>query len=306
MNALRSLLEGRLDYAGLFPPAALDMDTAWRSFRRHRAGGEAWLTGAFVCPVARLAELAPLPGPKDGAFALTLLTTPAADVGLEERAWEEFLGRVAVPAEIRAWEIRLPADGEGPLDDLLTWGRSLPGTAPRFWEPGAAWPREQLDEAARSLAAHRSGAAQGIKLRCGGVTPGEVPSPERVALVLELAARHALPLKLTAGLHHPLRHVREGYGPMHGFLNVYLAALLARQGALPHASLVEIVEEEDPAAFTVTGDGLGWRGVWLDGLEVIALSAGLAGHGSCSVDEPVEDLRALGWWPACDTDKESA
>jgi len=304
LNALRTLLEGRLDYAGLFPPAALGMEEAWRTFRRHRAGEEAWLTGAFVCPVARLGELAPLPGPDDGAFALTLLTSPSVDGGDVERAWEVFRRAVATTAEIRAWEIRLPADGWPRLEGLLAWGDALPGTAPCYWEADATWSEEQLERLARALAGRGGGAAQGLKLRCGGVTPAEVPAAERVALLLELAARHGLPLKLTAGLHHPLRHRRDGYGPMHGFLNVYLAALLARQGVLPRASLVEVLEEEDPAAFTVAGDGLGWRGVQLDRLEVMALSAGLAGHGTCSVDEPVEDLKALGWWPGCDTSKE--
>jgi hypothetical protein len=304
LNALRTLLEGRLDYAGLFPPAALGMEDAWRTFRRHHAGEEAWLTGAFVCPVSRLAELAPWPAPGDGPFALTLLTTPSAEGGTEASAWEAFRRQVAVPVEIRAWEIRLPADGVSRLEEPLAWGDALPGTAPRFWEADAAWSETQVEQLAQALAKPAGGAHPGLKLRCGGVTPAEVPAAERVALVLELAARHGLPLKLTAGLHHPLRHRRDGYGPMHGFLNVYLAALLARQGALSRASLVEVVEEEDPAAFTVAGDGLGWRGVWLDRLEVIALAAGLAGHGSCSVDEPVEDLKALGWWPGCDTSKE--
>lgn len=304
MSALRTLLEGRLDYAGLFPPAALGMADAWRTFRRHRAGEEAWLTGAFVCPVARLGELAPLPGPADGSFALTLLTTPTSDAQGEARAWDEFRREVAVPVEIRAWEIRLPPDGASRMEDLLAWSDTLPSQAPRFWEPPADLPEGALEALAGTLAAQGGGAPHGLKLRCGGVTAAEVPAAERVALVLDAAGRHALPLKLTAGLHHPLRHRRDGFGPMHGFLNVYLAALLARRGGVTRQTLQRVVEEEDTAAFQVGGDRLGWRDLEVAVEEIRALAAGLAGHGSCSVDEPVEDLRALGWWPACDTSKE--
>lgn len=306
MSALRTLLESRLDYAGLFPPAALEMAAAWRTYQRHRAGEEAWLTGAFVCPVGRLAELAPLPRAGDGPLALTLLTAPGPETGLEERAWEALCGEVAVPVGIRAWEIRLPRDGAPRMEDLLAWSDTLPGEAPRFWEPPADLPEGAMEALAGTLAAQGGGAPHGLKLRCGGVTGAEVPAAERVALVVDAAGRHSLPLKLTAGLHHPLHHQRPGYGPMHGFLNIYLAALLARRGGVPRQTLQRLVEEEDAAAFQVVGDRLGWRGHVLDGAEIRRLAATLAGHGSCSVDEPVEDLRALGWWPACDTDKESA
>lgn len=304
MSALRTLLEGRLDYAGLFPPAALGMEEAWRTFRRHRAGEEAWLIGAFVCPVARLGELAPWPLPTDGPFALTLLTTAGADARAEARAWDEFRREVAVSVEIRAWEIRLPAEGVSRMEDLLAWSDTLPSQAPRFWEPPADLPEGDLEVLAAALAGCRGAAPQGLKLRCGGVTPAELPAAERVALVLDVAGRHALPLKLTAGLHHPLRHRREGHGPMHGFLNVYLAALLARRGGVPRETLRRLVLEEDAAAFQVEGHRLGWRDLEVAVEEIRALAAGLAGHGSCSMDEPVEDLRALGWWPACDTSKE--
>jgi hypothetical protein len=38
MSAIRVLLRNSIDYAGLFPPAALDMDTAVDNYRRYRAG----------------------------------------------------------------------------------------------------------------------------------------------------------------------------------------------------------------------------------------------------------------------------
>src|SRR5215831_5962903 len=56
-HSLRDLLSGLIDYAGLFPPAALDMPTAARKYAERRDGEYRWALGRFVLPVARLDEL---------------------------------------------------------------------------------------------------------------------------------------------------------------------------------------------------------------------------------------------------------
>ena len=55
-----SLLDGIIDYAGLFPPAKLPMDEAFRRFLDHRSSADGWMLARFVCPAARLDELEPL------------------------------------------------------------------------------------------------------------------------------------------------------------------------------------------------------------------------------------------------------
>ena len=58
MHAIDALLDELIDYAGLFPPAALDMSPAVDAFARHRAGPLAEALGRFVVPVGRLGSLA--------------------------------------------------------------------------------------------------------------------------------------------------------------------------------------------------------------------------------------------------------
>ena len=53
-----ALLAGLVDYAGLFPPAALSMDDAVAEYARGRRSPEAWMLGRFVVPAARLLEFA--------------------------------------------------------------------------------------------------------------------------------------------------------------------------------------------------------------------------------------------------------
>ncbi len=44
MNAcVHSLLDGIIDYAGLFPPAELSMDEAFRRFTEHRSSDDGWM-----------------------------------------------------------------------------------------------------------------------------------------------------------------------------------------------------------------------------------------------------------------------
>src|SRR5262249_54965834 len=57
--AVRALLTGSIDYAGLFPPAGLPMEQAIRNYARYRTEAETWVLGRFVCPAARVGELTP-------------------------------------------------------------------------------------------------------------------------------------------------------------------------------------------------------------------------------------------------------
>jgi hypothetical protein len=93
VNALETLLEGLVDYAGLFPPAALPMDEAVRNFAAYRTGARRRMLARFVLPVARLDEFvreasALPPGEDAGPWPLSVLATPAdaAAIGAFNRA----------------------------------------------------------------------------------------------------------------------------------------------------------------------------------------------------------------------------
>src|SRR5207302_6704520 len=90
----------------------------------------------------------------------------------------------------------------------------------------------------------------GFKLRCGGLEASAFPTPEQVAGVLISCRDHGLALKATAGLHHPLRRFHEGVQTrMHGFLNVFGAAVLAAVHRLTEVQVRAIVEDEDSGHF---------------------------------------------------------
>jgi len=135
-----------------------------------------------------------------------------------------------------------------------------------------------------------------FKFRCGGVTSDAFPSPEQVAVVIATCRDARVALKFTAGLHHPVRHFNKSVGTrMHGFLNVFGAGVLAWAHGLDAAALQQVIEIEDPKAFTFDGDRFAVAGHSLD-IDGIAAGRGAfaTSYGSCSFDEPREDLEALG------------
>jgi hypothetical protein len=106
-----------------------------------------------------------------------------------------------------------------------------------------------------------------------------------------------VPLKLTAGLHHPLRHFDRGLQtPMHGFVNILMASLLARTRGLSFDEITEVLTSEQAGDFHWSEEGCGWRKHRVSLDEVREVGSGISAIGSCSFTEPRDDLRALGWW----------
>jgi hypothetical protein len=140
------------------------------------------------------------------------------------------------------------------------------------------------------------------KIRTGGLTPEAIPAAEDLADFLCKAAERRLAFKATAGLHHPVRSDRPlTYAPdaprgiMHGFVNVFLAAAFAWHGA-DRATVLKILSETDAGAFQFRNDEAHWRDQRLTTKQIAEARREFAhSFGSCSFEEPLADLRELGW-----------
>jgi hypothetical protein len=296
-TAFRALLSGAIDYAGLFPPAALDMRSAVGRYAGHRAGPDAWALGRFVVPVARLGELEheaePL-APRAPAQAWGLSVLLGAEHAKELEALGEFNRRHAAPgaSALAADAIEAKAESVAVIDRLLD-------TVPRSTQVYVEIPLCR-DPAALVAAIARRGAR--AKARTGGVTADAFPAPTDLLRFLRACTAAGVPFKATAGLHHPLRaEYRLTYAPdsprgtMFGFLNVFLAAAFLRNG-MGDADALQLLEERSAAAFRFGADAVEWRGHGLDRTAVERARANaIVGFGSCSFDEPVGEARELGW-----------
>jgi len=296
-DARHGLLSGLIDYAGLFPPADLDLPTALRRYDAHQHGDQAWMLGRFVLPAARLGEVVPwLAGPWTASRPLSLSLLATAD------DLSDVAVMMAEHAAVRVEALELKA----PDADVTAWLDRLAGAVSvaglEAAEVYIELSSENDHEVLSALAAERESFPArrlGGKLRCGGVRPDLVPPVERVADVLVIARDAGVPLKFTAGLHHPVRAMdRVGPAPMHGFLNVYAACLMAFVNGLSASDLVEILGEDDRTAFRLTPAEMAWRHCSITAEQVAALRATVAaGFGSCSFADPVTDLQTLGLLP---------
>lgn len=296
-QSLSVLLAGAVDYAGLFPPAALDMGAAVSAYAEYRGDPARFVLGRFIVPVARLREFddaaaAMLPR-GDGAepWQLSALTGPdlSADIRLvlnfnDRHSSGSDIGR----AEIDVLEIKAQARAE-----IASAMSSMPaGVTPFFEIPIADDPSHLIAELRRT-----GGRA---KARTGGVTAGAFPSAEDVARFMINCRDERVPFKLTAGLHHALRAAyRLSYaadaeiGDMFGYLNMFVAAALAWDGA-DESTLVAALNSRDVADFDFANDGLSFRGRFVGVATLREARANfVTSFGSCSFREPVDDLASL-------------
>lgn len=297
--SLAALLAGAIDYAGLFPPASLAMEAAADRYDRYRAGPHRGALARFVAPASRLDELAtaaaalPVPpraGESAGPWPLSALVAPPFEDDLERIA--RFNDR---HAEGPGWRARVGAvETKAATPDEVRAAARAAGTLELFVEVPAHPVPLALLEAARDAGAR-------AKIRTGGTTAEAFPSGSHLAAWLAYCASLRLPFKATAGLHHPIRAERPLHpaadaprAAMHGFVNLLAAATLLHAGRIDARLAAAVLDERDPAAFAFDDERAAWRRHSVDVSELAAARAFALGFGSCSFDDPIEDLAALG------------
>jgi hypothetical protein len=254
-----------IDDAALFPPGNAPMPVAVAAHRYYLGEPYAELIGPLLCPVDRTAELrAEL---RAGDLLRVGLIAGADRAGLAAAV-------EAVDADERLHldRVELPLDPAGVAATADSLDAAVAPDVP-------AWVELPWDSAGRAaldgLRGWRGPRPVHAKFRTGGAV---VPPAD--ALAERIAACHAgvpLPFKCTAGLHSAVRH--DG---AHGFLNVLVASGTAARGG-PVAEVAAALAE-------TSGDRL------VAELRRLGTAGAFRSFGSCSVDEPLADLVALGLW----------
>ena len=294
---LRTLLAHAIDYAGLFPPAQLDMPGAVAEYESYLASSDAWALGRFVVPAARLRELAaaagdapsnPL-GSRQGERRLSVVL--GADLAADVERLRAFCADVNGEGWWRGIDaVELRASTPEAIAQAM---RVVPDSVERYVEI-------PISEDPTPLVRAIAGAGAYAKVRTGGTTTDAFPASDHIARFLATCLREAVPFKATAGLHHPLRgeypltyEPGSACGRMYGFLNVFLATAFLAAG-LDEAEARVLLDESDPNAVTFSRTEAVWRSHRLP-LDRLAESRRfLTSFGSCSFREPIDDLTALG------------
>lgn len=329
------LLSGIVDYAGLFPPAALTMWSAVQNYAAYRSGVDAWALGRFVAPAVRLHELATAIAGLDPEGTFTGWRVSAllendlegdlervrvfnagpeaahraiAVDSLELKGWgEEQIRRAletvasGLPSRIEIY-VELPLGGE-------------PGKAagPERRETGVNVPVEPGELIASGLLRLIRDAGGCAKVRTGGVRPELFPRPEALLRFLRGCAEADLPFKATAGLHHPITgrypltyEADSARATMYGYLDLLFAAALILRGA-PDNLVLEALRESNIASFHLGEEAAAWREQRLTLDEVRRVrERSLVSFGSCSFREPLDELAPLTLGASSRSEREAA
>ena len=299
--SLGAFLTHSIDYAGMFPPCSLALEPALQNQAQYVRDPDAWMLGTFVLAMGKFDAAAGNLSlfDREHPLLISALGAKTANAG-------EFIDTLKIAAEkirsfsaehvdlvsARQLEMPLPQDVDlGLLGKMGSILKSLKLQA--FWET----PVDSAEEAIALLAEHNSttGAAQfGYKLRTGGVTAEAFPASQQIARALVASAKQRVPIKFTAGLHHPIRQFRdEVKTKMHGFVNVLGAAVLAAEHQWDEQQTSKMLEDENGASFSFSDDSFAWREWKIVTEQIKARRKLVTSFGSCSFDEPREDLRAL-------------
>ncbi len=297
--SLRVLLTHAIDYAGMFPPCSLGLEPALKNQAEYVQSSDAWMLGAFVLPIQQFDATRQLLSQFDAEHPLRVAAlgpkTARADAFLEALddadAAIRSLSRHNVDLiSMSHLEMLMPDKVDVAS---LKEAKSILGDLPVFWEA----PPDRAEQTIALLAEVNSDADSatfGYKLRTGGVTADAFPTPLQMAKALVTPATHQLPIKFTAGLHHPLRQYREEVQTkMHGFLNVFGAAVLAAEHRWDANQTAIMLEDENVGSFSFTDDFFAWREWRIDIKRLQYRRRFVVSFGSCSFDEPREDLRRL-------------
>jgi hypothetical protein len=291
-TSVRTLFSEVIDYAGLFPPSQLSMAEAVMNYAGYRNTDYSWMLGRFVTPVSRLEEfyeIAQQFTPKKGEEPWRLSGLAGEDIYETIKAVKNFNamrpGFVCDALEVKANTV-------SKIENTVSY---LPEGIDAYFEIAR---NNMLGELVSALAFKK----QRAKIRTGGVRGEDFPSSKEIIRFVRTCLAANVPFKATAGLHHPIRCFKPltyaknaPKGTMHGFINVLIMTAFAGE-SYRVGFLEEIMEEEFEEVFTFDEGGVRWRDEYFLDNEHLDLvrRKGMIAFGSCSFDEPVEDLRALG------------
>ncbi|NNF07032.1 MAG: hypothetical protein HKN21_09750 [Candidatus Eisenbacteria bacterium] len=312
-HPLHYFFQNLIDYAGLFPPAKLPMAKAVAEYQSLLTREETWMLSHFICPLGRLEDFQEQfrkQVSEEASWTVSFLPRGGEDVNaflsnLREDVWqfEKVSQSLDRRATLKAIEVKLPAIRNGAaltqlvkdcrimLSDSAIGDIFLEVGFDEDWEDSLPETVEHLAKAA----GENRGPRVGLKIRTGGISADLHPSPDQVAGFLSAAKTHGLAFKATAGLHHPYRHFAPAVQTkQHGFLNLFVGATLFDHGLINQAALASLLDCEDGSRFKIREDGISFGDATASAEQARQTRERFAiSYGSCSFDEPIEDLRAL-------------
>jgi len=298
MQSIHGLMSSVIDYAGLYPPAQLEPAVVVRNYTEVITSPRAWMLGRLVWPADKLDQLSELaqgnaprvePPATEGAWAITCVLSPAGtpECLRDIAAVDAFNNRQSTEGEaaMRIDSLEMRANSVAAVERVVS---QLPDDVFPYFEVA-------LESDPRGVIAALVGEEAGVKFRTGGTTPQAHPGAGDLARAILAAAAAGVPFKATAGLHRALCHFNQAAGAKQfGFLNVFLGAAMAQARRIDMEGLTAFLTVDSMDDIDFSERAVAWQGIRVSREEILDSRSRLAhSFGSCSFDEPWEDLVAM-------------
>tara|TARA_Y100000590_G_scaffold29138_1_gene32600 strand:- start:206 stop:1132 length:927 start_codon:yes stop_codon:yes gene_type:complete len=296
-SASRDFFSGIIDYAGFFPPAQLEYLHALANYIDYSTSEYRWILSRFISPTAKFEQLAQFLSEKsiDKDIDLVAILRPHEDIDTYiSKLPDELEAMNSLPDNVRVSfiETKLPSnilthDISSAVNSLVEIFKAVRYHRIFLEFSGENYINYDVNNYVDSV---------GIKVRCGGPTLNLVPSVELLSEIIVYAADNKIPVKFTAGLHHPILHFDPVLGGMaHGFLNVFMASAMAYSNTANYKYIYEVLNDQDPENFIFNTDSVSYKDCTLPSELVQDIRKEYVhSFGTCSFDDPITDLTSLG------------
>jgi hypothetical protein len=296
-KSLHQILQRRFDYAGMFPPASLSFEAALSESAHHAATlSRPWIVGTdLVLDTAHTKLLSTL-DPKQFRFSRVPNVAVLVNEGVTTAI--EAAKAISEPSptqqyRVVALETKVSASTFPILvKELCSYAREI--SAIVAVEPDLStsdW-REVLGDIIAEITKSPMCSLLALKCRCTGPTG---IGPSRLASTIAAAADVGIGFKVTGGLHHPIVEPQVHEYPM-GFLNVACALYLRRalREDFSEQSIVSLLTNSSVEQLSFA-NGIRFNSAAISHEQLIQAQR-LAPFtiGSCSIQEPDQDLARLG------------
>ena len=282
------LFSSIVDYAGLFPPAKLDLQQVMVNYNRYRMAYQSWMLGNLVLPISRWEEFESLlpivvsGDDRNKLWPLSLIINEPVESAIVKVHSLNKNNRIAIAA------LEFPPLSPREIERLIP---ILPAEIEAFIEiPFSGEIKEYL--------LVLQGTQTSAKVRAGGLNSEAFPTVEQLAQFIWDCAKTRISFKATAGLHHALlgeypltKAVDSNTAQMHGFINLAISAVFVYGQKLTFPELLTVLKESSFDNFQFNTKGIGWCDRRLNPSELEAARKHFfRSFGSCSFQEPVDEL----------------
>lgn len=300
-----------IDYAGMFPPASLGIYNSYSNFLRYYDSSYSWMLSRFIIPAVKLSDLGDIYSNFDVTKKVPLAVLLTGDESSKKfldvlkndlKLVNDFLANHEDRVILEAFETKLPAELYSDLKSIKEFltqvssllEKKLKTKVEVFFESPPDINMPTLIDALTEFNKENN-CNYGYKLRTGGIEPSAFPDAGQISTVLKICRNHEVPLKFTAGLHHPLRQYDDSVKTsMHGFLNIFTAGIINCTHDINRHEIQEILLDENIDDFEFHENYFQWKNlVVLNSSIDETRKKYLLSFGSCSFEDPVEDLKEL-------------